>query len=165
MGSLRRLCASGHRALYSDPVAWASQPGHRLVPIDADGEQWLERRRCLGCGEVLQRLCLVKVRYLDEPDPEPGTEGAPLFVAQTVNLDELRRQAVRVAYQRAGSMQGAAELLGVSRRALGVWTLSDPDMVPGYIPKRGRPRRPHAASSGPPHAQGPRAAELGGAHG
>lgn len=161
MGSLSRLCEDGHRALYSDPAAWASQPGRRLIPLDADGGQWLERRRCLGCGEVLQRLCLVTVRYLD--DPEPGPEGA-LFVARTVNLAELRRHAVRAAYQRAGSMRGAAAQLGVSRRALSLWARRDPELVPGYAPKR-RARRLPLAPSGGTLLKSDQFAELGGTHG
>lgn len=128
MGSLRRLCGDGHRALFADPVAWASQPGRRLMPLDADGEQWIERRRCLGCGEVLQRLCLVTVRYLGEP--EPGPEGAALFLAHTLRLDALRQQAVRLAYEQSGSLQGAADLLGVNRRSLYGWVSRDPDLLP-----------------------------------
>lgn len=131
MGSLRRLCTHGHRALYTDPEAWASQPGRRLFPLDADGEQWIEQRRCLACGEGLRRLCRVRVRYLDDPDPEPGPASAALFCAQTLNLDELRRQAVHLAYEQSGSLHGAAELLGVSRRTVYGWSARDPDLIPG----------------------------------
>lgn len=137
MGSLRRLCGDGHRALYADPSAWASQPGRRLIPLDADGEQWIERRRCLGCGEVLQRLCLVTVRYLG--DSGPGPEGAPLFLAQTLRLDLLRQQAVRQAYERSGSLQGAAVLLGVDKRSVYGWVSRDPELIPDR--KRYRRRR------------------------
>lgn len=128
MGSLRRLCGDGHRALYADPAAWASQPGRRLIPLDADGEQWIERRRCLACGEVLQRLCLVTVRYLDTPDP--GAAPAPVFVADTLCLRVLRQQAVRIAYQQTGSLHGAAALLGVNRRSVYGWVSRDPELIP-----------------------------------
>lgn len=146
MGSLRRLCGDGHRALYSDPIAWASQPGRRLMPLDADGEQWIERRRCLACGEVLQRLCLVKVRYLDEPDPS-APQSAPVFVAETLRLNVLRQQAVRLAYHQAGSLHGAAELLGVTRRTLYGWVGRNPDLLPARSHYR-RGRRALLLSSG-----------------
>ena len=142
MGSLRRLCGDGHRALYSDPTAWASQPGRRLLPLDEQGEQWIERRRCLTCGEVLHRLCLVKVRYLDEPDPSaPQSAPAPVFIAETLRLNVLRQQAVRLAYHQAGSLHGAAELLGVTRRTIYGWVCRNPDL----LPERSRYRRQRRA--------------------
>ncbi|MFO0573073.1 MAG: hypothetical protein U1A78_03670 [Polyangia bacterium] len=140
MGSLRRLCGDGHRALYADPIAWASQPGRRLLPVDEDGEQWIERRRCLTCGEVLHRLCLVKVRYLDEPDPSAAPQSAPMFVAETLRLNVLRQQAVRLAYQQTGSLHGAAELLGVNRRSVYGWVARDPDLIPERRRHKRRPR-------------------------
>lgn len=138
MDSLRRLCGDGHRALLGDPIAWASQPGRRLLPLDPDGEQWIERRRCLGCGEVLQRLCVVKVRYLDDREPEPGA--APVFIADTLRLNLLRQQAVRRAYEQSGSLQGAADLLGVNRRSLYGWVARDPELIPDRIRYRRRRR-------------------------